>query len=68
MITLLLVFVLCVCLVAWRETRSKKHNEDKKKRVKSMKVLPSDAVLEDWSTLEEGQRGMEELLYFRDTE
>jgi hypothetical protein len=36
MITLLLVFVLCVCFVAWLEIRSKKHNEDKKKWVKSM--------------------------------
>ena len=36
MITLLLVFVLCVCFVAWLEIRSKKHKEDKKKWVKSM--------------------------------
>jgi len=36
MIDVLLVFVLCVCVVAWLEIRSKKHNEDKKKWVKSM--------------------------------
>jgi hypothetical protein len=36
MITLLLVFVLCVCVVAWLEIRSKRHSEDKKKWVKSM--------------------------------
>ena len=36
MITLLLVFVLCVCVVAWLEIRSKKYQEDKKKWVKSM--------------------------------
>lgn len=36
MIILLLVFVLFVCCVALLEIRSKKHNEDKKKWVKSM--------------------------------
>ena len=36
MLTVLLVFVLCVCAVAWLEIRSKKHKEDKKKWVKSM--------------------------------
>lgn len=36
MLTVLLVFVLCVCAVAWLEIRSKKHNEDKNKWVKSM--------------------------------
>ena len=36
MITLLLVFVLCVCFFAWLEIRSKKHNESKEKWVKSM--------------------------------
>lgn len=36
MLTLLLFFVLCVCAVAWLETRSKKYQEDKKKWVKSM--------------------------------
>ena len=36
MITLLLVFVLCVCIVAWLEIRSKKHNDGKEKWVKSM--------------------------------
>lgn len=35
MITVLLVFVLCVCGVAWLEIRSKQHNEDKEKWVKS---------------------------------
>jgi hypothetical protein len=36
MLTLLLVFVLCVCFFAWLEIRSKKHNEDKKKWAASM--------------------------------
>jgi hypothetical protein len=36
MINILLVFVLCVCFVAWLELRSKKYQEDKKKWVKSM--------------------------------
>ena len=36
MITLLLVYVLCVCVVAWLEIRSNKYSEDKKKWVKSM--------------------------------
>ena len=36
MLTLLLVFVLCVCFVAWLEIRSKKHSEDKKTWVKGM--------------------------------